>query len=85
MRRPSTIDDLPEDTQNRLNEGIGQASMDAARATLSQYRTQIDADRTKAAQNAAAIEGSPPRPTMPPARRHPMLAPARPRSREVNA
>lgn len=52
------IDDLPEDTQNRLNEGIGQASMDAARATLSQYRTQIDADRTKAAQNAAAIEGS---------------------------
>lgn len=53
-----SIGDLPADTQNRLQEGIGQSSMDEARATLSSYREQIAADRTRAEENAAAIEGS---------------------------
>lgn len=53
-----SIGDLPADTQNRLQEGIGQSSMDETRATLSSYREQIAADRTRAEENAAAIEGS---------------------------
>lgn len=53
-----SIGDLPADTQNRLQEGISQSSMDEARATLSSYREQIAADRTRAEENAAAIEGS---------------------------
>ena len=53
-----SIGDLPADTQNRLQEGIGQRNMDEARATLSSYREQIAADRTRAEENAAAIESS---------------------------
>ena len=49
---------LPEDTRNRLREGIGQADMDEARETLSQYRRQINDAQTRAAQNAAALESN---------------------------
>lgn len=52
------IDDLPEDTQNRLRAGIPQASMDEARDTLSSYRQQIDAEMTRQAQDAEAIRNS---------------------------
>lgn len=52
------VADLPEDTQNRLREGIGQADMDQARETLSHYREQISEGQARAAQNAATLESS---------------------------
>lgn len=52
------IEDLPEDTQNRLRAGIPQGSMDEARETLSNYRQQIDAEMTRQAQDAEALRNS---------------------------
>ena len=52
-----SIDDLPEDTQNRLRAGIPQADMDEARETIVQYREQIDEMQTRQAQDAATIRG----------------------------
>lgn len=52
------VADLPEDTQNRLRAGISQSSMDEARQTVSSYRQQIDAEQTRAAQDAAAIHAA---------------------------
>ena len=51
------INDLPEDTQNRLRAGISVRSMDEALDTVSEYRQQIYNDQTRAAQDAAAIHG----------------------------
>lgn len=51
------IDDLPEDTQNRLRAGISQHSMDEARETVSEYRQQIYEEQTRQAQDAAVIHG----------------------------
>lgn len=50
--------DLPEDTQKRLEDGIPQASMDAARDTISSYRQQIYAEAEKQAATAQTIEGA---------------------------
>ncbi len=52
------LDDLPDDTQNRLRAGIRQSSMTEARNTIAQYWNQIDARQTRAAQEAAAIDAS---------------------------
>ena len=52
------IDDLPEDTQRRLAEGIPQASLDDARATVSQYRQQITQQQAEQIANAEAIRNS---------------------------
>ena len=52
------LDDLPEDTQKRLSEGIPQSSMDAARDTVSSYWKQIDEAQTRQAIDAAVIEGA---------------------------
>ena len=50
--------DLPEDTQARLREGIGQDGMEAAVETVSKYRKQIFEEQTKAAQDAAQLRSS---------------------------
>ena len=47
--------DLPEDTQNRLREGIRQDSLDAAAKTVEDYRKQIDMEKERQAQNAQTI------------------------------
>ena len=52
------LSDLPEDTQNRLREGIAQDSLEQAWDTLSDYRRQIDETQTKQAENAEAIRES---------------------------
>ena len=49
------LDDLPEDTQSRLRDGIPQDGMDAAIETVSKYRKQIYEEQTKQAQNADAV------------------------------
>ena len=53
-----SLDDLPEDTQNRLRAGIPQQSLDSARDTVTQYRRQIDAEQTQQVENAEAIRNS---------------------------
>lgn len=52
------LDDLPEDTQRRLEEGIPQSSMDQARETIANYRTQIDVEQTSRIETAEAIRNS---------------------------
>lgn len=52
------LDDLPEDTQNRLQAGIRLSSMDEARDTIAQYWNQIDANQTRAAQEADKVAES---------------------------
>ena len=52
------LDDLPEDTQSRLERGIPQGSMDEARATVSQYRRQIEQKQSEQIANAQAIRES---------------------------
>lgn len=49
------LENLPEDTQNRLRDGIPQSSMDDARDTLSRYRKQIDEALTRQANIAEAV------------------------------
>ena len=49
------LENLPEDTQNRLRDGIPQSSMDDARDTLSRYRKQIDDALTRQANIAEAV------------------------------
>ena len=49
------LSDLPQDTQNRLKDGIPQGSVDEAMATVSKYRSQIDAEQTQQVQDAATI------------------------------
>lgn len=52
------LSDLPEDTQNRLREGIAQGSLEQARDTISDYRRQIDEARSQQAATAEAIRES---------------------------
>ena len=52
------LSDLPEDTQNRLREGISQQSLDEAWDTLSDYRRQIEEQQVQQQQNAEAIRES---------------------------
>lgn len=47
--------DLPEDTQNRLREGIPQESVEAAAKTVSKYREQIDEDQNKQIEDANVV------------------------------
>ena len=49
------LKDLPEDTQNRLREGIPQESVEAAAKTVSKYREQIDEDQSKQIQDANVV------------------------------
>lgn len=49
------LSDLPEDTQNRLREGIPQKSVEAAAKTVSKYREQIDEDQSKQIQEANVV------------------------------
>lgn len=49
------LSDLPEDTQNRLREGIPQESVEAAAKTVSKYREQIDEDQSKQIQDANVV------------------------------
>ena len=49
------LEDLPEDTQRRLAEGISQESLEAALETISSYRAQIDEATEQAVQDAAII------------------------------
>ncbi|MDO4805928.1 MAG: Stp1/IreP family PP2C-type Ser/Thr phosphatase [Coriobacteriales bacterium] len=53
-----SIKDLPEAIQHQLDEGISVSNESEARYTIDRYRDQIDADKTKAAQNAKAANGS---------------------------
>ena len=52
------LSDLPEDTRNRLREGIAQGSLEQARDTISDYRRQIDEARSQQAATAEAIRES---------------------------
>lgn len=52
------LSDLPEDTRNRLREGIAQDSLEQARDTISDYRRQIDEARSQQAATAEAIRES---------------------------
>lgn len=49
------LSDLPEDTQNRLREGIPQKSVEAAAKTVSKYREQINEDQSKQIQDASVV------------------------------
>ena len=49
------IEDLPEDTQGRLRDGIPQDSVDQANETISKYRKQIYEEQTKAAESAGIV------------------------------
>lgn len=51
------VHDLPEATQHQLDTGIHVDSESAGNATIEQYRNQIDADKTKAAQAAEEAKG----------------------------
>lgn len=51
------VHDLPEATQHQLDTGIHVDSESAGKATIEQYRDQIDADKTKAAQAAEEARG----------------------------
>lgn len=50
--------DLPEDTQNRLRSGIPQDNMDEANRTIANYRDQIEEQKSRQEQDAAAIRSS---------------------------
>lgn len=49
------LSDLPEDTQNRLREGIPQESVEVATKTVSKYREQIDEDQNKQIEDANVV------------------------------
>ena len=49
------LSDLPEDTRNRLYGGIPQEDMEDAQQTVESYRKQIDDQKAKQAEDAAAI------------------------------
>lgn len=49
------LEDLPEDTQHRLQEGIPQKSLDDAYEAVENYREQIDQSKTRALVDARAI------------------------------
>ncbi|MFR2949976.1 MAG: BofC C-terminal domain-containing protein [Collinsella intestinalis] len=47
---------LPEDTQNRLREGIPQKNLKDAQDAVENYRAQIDETQTKLIEDARAIQ-----------------------------
>lgn len=49
------LSDLPEDTQNRLRDGIPQKNLDDAYKAVENYRDQIDESKTRALADARAI------------------------------
>ena len=51
------LEDLPEDTQNRLSQGIPQESLEDAEEAIENYREQIDASKNSKAATAEAIRG----------------------------
>ena len=51
------VDDLPQTVQEHLQEGISVSSADEARQVVDDYRAQIDADKTNAAQTAQTVSG----------------------------
>ncbi|MEE1160145.1 MAG: Stp1/IreP family PP2C-type Ser/Thr phosphatase [Atopobiaceae bacterium] len=53
-----SVSDLPEATRHQLEEGISVANEEEARRTVERYRDQIDADKTRAAEAAAAAQSS---------------------------
>lgn len=53
-----SVSDLPEATRHQLDEGISVSNEEEARKTVERYRDQIDAEKTKAAEAAAAAQGS---------------------------
>ena len=57
------VSDLPSSVQDQLARGIRVRNEDQAMETISQYRDQIDADKSKAAQTAeeaqAGSDGNP--------------------------
>ncbi len=50
--------DLPEAIQHQLDEGISVSNEEEARLTVERYRDQINTDKTRAAEAAAATQGS---------------------------
>lgn len=52
------LEDLPEDTQNRLRAGIPQESLEQATETVSSYRKQIDEEQSKQVEVEATIQNS---------------------------
>lgn len=52
------LSDLPDDTRNRLEEGIPQDNLEDARNTISEYRAQIDAAETEQVLTAETIRKS---------------------------
>jgi protein phosphatase len=53
-----SVSDLPEATRHQLDEGISVSNEAEARRTVERYRDQIDADKTRAAEAAAAAQSS---------------------------
>lgn len=49
------LEDLPQDTQRRLAEGIPQENLDSANETVENYRDQIDQEASRQIQDAAMI------------------------------
>ena len=50
------LEDLPEDTQSRLREGIPQNSIESANDTVADYRKQIEADQQQQIENSQALQ-----------------------------
>lgn len=49
------LEDLPEDTQRRLREGIPQETLESANDTVENYRNQIDQEASRQIQDAATL------------------------------
>lgn len=52
------VSDLPDSTQKMLSEGIRVSSEEEARTTVESYRSQIDAEKTKAAETAETAQAA---------------------------
>lgn len=50
------LEDLPEDTQNRLRKGIPQKNLEDAQDAVENYRAQIDETQTKLIEDSRAIK-----------------------------
>ena len=50
------VDQLPEDTQSRLGQGIPQGSTEEAERTVANYRDQIDSQRAREALTAQSLQ-----------------------------
>ena len=52
------VNDLPDAIQQQIDDGLVVASQEAARTTVERYRSQIDEEKTRAAEAAAATQNS---------------------------